>query len=316
MDLRSLRYIVVLGRKLSYTKAAEELGLSQSALSRSIQAIEQRAGVRLFDRDRGGVHLTTIGRDFVERAAALLREADELDQVLRRAGTGAQGKIAFGMAPLPAAVLAPAALSEALASTPDLRSHVYVRSTEALLSLLTREEIEFLVCSEQQVPETAPVEATPLGMFPISLLVRAGHPLLAGGAARDQFPLIVSAPFERHAQDAAVGEPHIILEDHGALMRITEASDAVWLSSSFAAADEIVQGRIRELPSPPGRERQFPIVMCSLDRRSLSPAALRLRDQFRSRIRALCDRLPASTPGDDAAATATVSLDSPDVRAF
>jgi DNA-binding transcriptional LysR family regulator len=128
-------------------------------------------------------------------------------------------------------------------------------------------------------------------MFPISLLVRAGHPLLASGAPEDrpQFPLVVSAPFERYAEGAAIGEPHIILEDHGALMRLTEASDAVWLSSSFAAADEILQGRIRELPR--SGERQFPIVMCSLDRRSLSPAALRLRDQFRARIRALSERL-------------------------
>ena len=42
MDLRILRHVVVLARQLSYTKAAEELGLSQSALSRSIQSIEQR----------------------------------------------------------------------------------------------------------------------------------------------------------------------------------------------------------------------------------------------------------------------------------
>jgi DNA-binding transcriptional LysR family regulator len=299
MDLRSLRHVVVLARKLSYTKAAEELGLSQSALSRSIQAIEQRAGVRLFDRDRGGVHLTAVGRDFVERAAALLRESDELDVLLRRAGSGAQGKIAFGMAPLPAAVLLPVVLSESLASTPDLRCRAYVRSTEALLSLLASEEIEFLVCTEAQVTEATPLKATPLGLFPVSLLVRAGHPLLAPGAPRDpqQFPLVVSAPFERQAGGVAIGDPHIILEDHGALMRITEASDAVWLSSSFAAADEILQGRIRELPSPRGLDqRMFPIVMYSLDRRSLSPAALRLRDQFRARVRALSERLACPPP--------------------
>jgi DNA-binding transcriptional LysR family regulator len=302
MDLRSLRHVVVLARKLSYTKAAEELGLSQSALSRSIQAIEQRANVRLFDRDRGGVHITTVGRDFVERAAALLRESDELDQLLRRAGSGTQGKIDFGMAPLPAAALLPAALSEGLASTPELRSHAYVRSAEALLSMLIREEIEFLVCTERQIPETAPVKATPLGAFPISLLVRAGHPLLAEGAQQDrqQFPLVVSAPFDRHEDGVAVGAPHIILEDHGALLRITETSDAIWLSSSFAVADEILAARIRELPPPYGRgNRRFPIVMYSLDRRSLSPAAVRLRDQFRARIRALSNRLAGAL--DDAA---------------
>ena len=55
MDLRGLRHVVVLSRLLSYTKAARELHLTQSALSRSIQAIEKDAHVNLFDRDRGGV---------------------------------------------------------------------------------------------------------------------------------------------------------------------------------------------------------------------------------------------------------------------
>jgi DNA-binding transcriptional LysR family regulator len=301
MDLRNLRHVVALARHLSYRKAAEELGLSQSALSRSIQAVEQRADVRLFDRDRGGVHLTAVGRVFADRAAALLREADELDRVVRRHASGAQGEIAFGMAPLLAAALAPAALCEALIAAPDLRTHVLVRSAEALLPLLLSEQIEFLVCSERQLPDQAPVKAALVGRFPTSLLVRAGHPLLAPGAAVDAvFPLITSAPFVQQ-KPATVdvpflqGPPHVLLEDHAALLRITERSDAVWLSSSYGVADEIAAGRIRELPEgfwPQGRGvGQFRVMMCSLDRRSLSPAALKLKAQFRARIAALASLL-------------------------
>jgi DNA-binding transcriptional LysR family regulator len=296
MDLRSLRHVVVLARKLSYTQAADELGLTQSALSRSIQAIETRAGVRLFDRDRGGVHLTTVGRAFAERAASVLREAEDLDDLLKRAGTGTRGTIAFGMAPLIGAALLPAAICTGLAATPELRSRVFIRSAEDLLTLLLGEQIEFLVCAEARMAPAAPVKATPLGMFPISRLVRAGHPLLSSEDPRDaqRFPLIVSAPFEVHESLAGRAAPHVVLEDHGVLMRITESSDAVWLSSAFAVADEIAQGRISELPWPLGDDRQFPAVMYSLDRRSLSPAALRLRDEFRGRIRALPEVLRAS----------------------
>src|SRR5689334_6832497 len=111
MDLRSLRHVAVLARQLSFTKAAQELGISQSALSRSIQATEQRVKLRLFDRDRGGVHLTAVGREVAERAAALLREADDLDRLLDRAAGGAEGEASFGMAPLPAAALLPAVLA-------------------------------------------------------------------------------------------------------------------------------------------------------------------------------------------------------------
>jgi DNA-binding transcriptional LysR family regulator len=254
MDLRTLRHVDALARKLSFTRAAEELGLSQSALSRSIQNVEQNAGVRLFDRDRGGVRLTPIGRDFVQRAAALLREADDLDDLLKRASVGAQGMIAFGITPLPASVLLPAALPDVLASTRDLRCHAYVRDADALLGLVLRDEIEFFVCTEGFVRESAPLEAAPLGVFPVSMLVRAGHPLLTSDAAdgEHRYPIVVPAPFERHERASAFREPHMIVEDHGALMRITEESDAIWLSSSFAAAEEILQGRLCELPSAHG----------------------------------------------------------------
>jgi DNA-binding transcriptional LysR family regulator len=299
MDLRSLRHVVVLARKLSYTKAADELGLSQSALSRSIQAIEQRANVRLFDRDRGGVHLTTVGREFVERAAALLREADDLERLLKRAGSGAQGKIAFGLSPLIAAILLPAALTDVLASAPELRSHAFVRSPEALLPLLLSEQIEFLVSAQGLIPDSAPLKSVMLGTSPISLLVRAGHPLLEPGATQNRrgFPLVVSSAIEQHEATLGLGSPHIVLEDPGALVRITETSDAIWLSSSFAAADEILQGRIQELPWPRSRgQRQNSIMMYSLDRRSLSPAALKLRDAFRARLRRLSELLERSAP--------------------
>lgn len=293
MDLRSLRHVVTLARLLSYTKAADALGLSQSALSRSIQAIEQRAKVRLFDRDRGGVHLTAVGRDFAERAAALLREADDLDRLLARAAGGAEGEVAFGMAPLPAAALLPQVLSHSLAAHPDLRSQIAVRSAQALLALLLAEKIEFFVSAEGQVPNPAPVKSTVLGWFPTSYIVRAGHPLLTEpGAAAGDFPLIIAAAVEQSRPSAegayANGAPQVVLEDYGALVRLTETSDAVWLSSTFAVAEEIAAGRLAVLPAAPGQPgARFRMMLYRLDRRSLSPAALRLRDQFRARIRAL-----------------------------
>jgi DNA-binding transcriptional LysR family regulator len=311
MDLRSLRHVAALARRLSYTRAAEELGLSQSALSRSIQAIEQRAGVRLFDRDRAGVHPTAVGRAVAERAAAVLREADDLDRLLRGAARGSQGEVAFGMAPLLAAALAPAALTEALEATPELRSRVLVRAAEDLFALLLAERIEFLVCAEGQAPPGAPVKGELLGRFPTSLLVRAGHPLLSPEPpARGAYPLVVSAPFERQQGFALgpgaqiEGPPRVVLEDHGALLRITEASDAVWLSSAFATADEILQGRLCELPWPARRgQSRFRVVMYSLDRRSLSPGALQFKARFRARIRWLAQSLPPSR-GDGGAESA------------
>lgn len=295
MDLRSLRHVVVLARRLSYTKAAEELGLSQSALSRSIQAVEARAKVRLFDRDRGGVHLTPVGRAVAERAAALLREADDLDRMLGRAARGAEGEISFGMAPLPAAALLPAVLAETLSARPQLVCQTAVRNAEALLALLVTEKIEFFVCAEGQVVDAPPVKGAALGVFPNSLIVRPHHPLLAPDRQTSvaDYPMIISGQLgEHHATVAGGASARVVLEDNGALARLTQASDAVWRCSTFAVADEIAEGRLVELPAPPGpTPRAFKMMMYSLDRRSLSPAALWLKERFRARIRDLNQRL-------------------------
>lgn len=307
MDLRSLRHVVTLARLASYTKAAEHLGLSQPALSRSIQLIEQRAKVRLFDRDRGGVHLTAVGRAFVGRAAEVLRDADDLDRMLDQAASGARGDLAFGIAPLPAAALLPRALAPRLAQAPDLRSQVTVRDAPALLELLTAEEIEFFVAAEGQLTETAPVSGADLGRFPTSLIVRAGHPLLQqDGDARIQahYPLVVAAHSGELTRRAGAmahvleGAPHLVLDDYGALSDITEGSDAIWLSSAFAVPERVLAGRLSLLPAGGGKSLPgFRMMMYNLARRSLSPPALALRDQFRAQIRILAAQF-ATEPAD------------------
>src|ERR1700730_12694026 len=95
IDLRSLRHVIVLSRLMSYTKAAQELCITQSALSRSIQAVERRAKLKLFDRDRSGVHVTVVGRDIVKRASQLLRDAEDLERALRLSASADVGEVSF-----------------------------------------------------------------------------------------------------------------------------------------------------------------------------------------------------------------------------
>lgn len=294
MDIRSLRHIVTLARRRSYTKAADELGLSQPALSRSIQAVEARAKVKLFDRDRGGVQVTPIGREFAERAASVLRDMSDLERLLSNAAGGAH-EVRFGMAPLPAAALLSPVITRNLREAPGLRSRVAVRRAEALLALLMAEEIEFFVSAERQVAASAPVKSAVLGRLSASLIVRNGHPLLEeGGGGLEAYPWIVSRELDE-TQGATEYDvmprgisPTVVLEDHGALVQITEHSDAIWLSSAYAVTGEIKAGRLRELPPPPGwRSPRFRMLMYTLERRTLSPAAQRLQAEFKSQIQTL-----------------------------
>lgn len=292
MDLRSLKHVIVLSQQLSYTKAAQELCITQPALSRSIQAIERDAKVKLFDRDRGGVHLTAVGRDFVKRASQLLRDANDLDRILRKVASADTGEVSFGLGPLAAQATLPTVLPETFTLKPDLRVRVMVRGIDALLPALMNEEIEFIISAESEFLKTMSLQSEFIGWIPTSLIVRANHPIFDTTHKNDigKYPLISPGTFRHvdnwpaHYKKYLTGPLHII-EDYGVASRITEVSDAIWLSSSFAAALEIQAGRLTVIPIPKQQKLfKFRLVMYSLKGRSLSPAANMLKDKFKTKI--------------------------------
>lgn len=93
----------------SYTAAARSLGVSPSAVSKSIQRIEQRLGVSLFTRTTRSLTLTPEGRELHDRALRLLRDAEEIEQVAMAARSEPAGPLRVA-APLPIGihVIAPA----------------------------------------------------------------------------------------------------------------------------------------------------------------------------------------------------------------
>lgn len=283
MEIRPLRHVAALARRLSYKDAAMDLGLTQPALTRSIQVTEERFSLKLFDRDRSGVRLTSAGRSFLKRAELLLREADDFQRTAQRISDGSEGEIAFGMAPLAAKACLPELVNELLAESPNLKVSIPVREANALLPLLIAEELEFIICTEDQIPSSSPVRSVRLGSFSPSFIVRAGHPLLTKrNTDATEFPLIASSPYRPGdgpygtlGIDARRG-PQLVIEDNEALARLAQTSDVIWFSSSLAAPNEISSGVLVELPRPRDcGKSMFHIAMYCLDRRTESPAMIR-----------------------------------------
>jgi DNA-binding transcriptional LysR family regulator len=291
LQLRNLNHFVTLARRLNFARAAEDLGLSQSALTRSIQSLERQLGMRLFDRDRAGVSLTPQGRQAAERATVLLAEAGDLERQLVQSASAQAGRVRFGMAPMPARALLPAVISNQLRAAPDVTHEVVVRDLDALWALLLAGDIEFFLSNEGAVPDSPLARAETLAHFPISLIVRAGHPLLQGECPDAKFPVLRSSwtgmPLPPEIQDRMHGSPNVI-EDFGSLAAITAASDAIWFSSIYAVTEELKAGRLRELPRPPDiAQREVRIIMYTLERRSPSPSARALKQQIRAEIKRL-----------------------------
>ncbi len=93
----------------SYTAAARSLGISPSAVSKSVQRLELHLGLKLFSRTTRSLSLTPEGKDLLERTLKLLRQAEEIEQAVVAAKSEPTGTLKIST-PIPIAVhiLAPA----------------------------------------------------------------------------------------------------------------------------------------------------------------------------------------------------------------
>ena len=92
MTLVQLRHLTSLAQTGSFRRSAEALFLTQPALSRSIQALEEELGQRLFDRIGWRSELTPFGREVLARAKRLITEAEHLKESAARLQTGQAGR--------------------------------------------------------------------------------------------------------------------------------------------------------------------------------------------------------------------------------
>lgn len=96
MELRHLRYFVAVAEELNFTHAAARLRVAQPALSSQIKDLESELQVTLFERGRGGVHLTRAGKAFYTRARSILAQAQEAANEARTAAGNIAGRLELG----------------------------------------------------------------------------------------------------------------------------------------------------------------------------------------------------------------------------
>lgn len=107
MSLRRLRYFVAVAERESFSRAAADLNIAQSALSRHIANLEAVVGAPLLERSTHGAKLTPVGRVMLKDTRALLIQVDATYERARRVADGSTGQLAVSLIKL--AVLSPVA---------------------------------------------------------------------------------------------------------------------------------------------------------------------------------------------------------------
>jgi len=178
MNLRQLGHLIALADEGRFVAAAQRVHLSQAAFSRSIQALEQHWGLRLFERGPAGAALTPAGRLLVERARRLVFDADCLARDVALLRGGLTGELAFGAGPVPAAVLVPPLLAGLRRQAPGIVARVRYGNVGSLLGQLADEAIEFFIADPRMLSDASRLEMQPVARVRGAVYARAGHPLL------------------------------------------------------------------------------------------------------------------------------------------
>jgi LysR family hydrogen peroxide-inducible transcriptional activator len=136
MELQQLRYFCAIADTGSFSRAAQQTHVSQPSLSQQIRKLEDELGARLFDRLGRKVQLTELGRAFLPRARAVLRdlEAARSDVVERK--TSISGPISVGVIPTIAPYFLPPILATFSRKYPEARVTVAEEITPLLLERL------------------------------------------------------------------------------------------------------------------------------------------------------------------------------------
>ena len=294
VTLRQLRAFVAVAESRSFTEAAQQLNLTQSALSVMVRELEGKLGVRLFDRHTRGVSMTEAGVDLQPRVIRLLVELGDAMQSVADLGARKRGIVRLAAPQL----IASAVLPGVIAMFRDLYPGIDVRLSdtmpEHLLEGLVTGAVDLAFGHE--LAHDASVSGTVLLEDPFLLVCRPDHPLARRRRVRWQE--VVEHPFIGPTRDfrqrlmpeldadararLASPAPHEVSYLTTALGLVL-AGLGVTASPSYAAPLVAAYGlKLIPVDTPVFRRK---VSVYQATRRSLSPAAVAFADELRRHVK-------------------------------
>lgn len=284
MNIRKLRHALGLAQHLTFSRASKDVNLSQPALSRSIQSIEAKLGVTLFDRHPHGVSLTPFGKVFTERAKRIVLEASELQRDIALMRRGEFGDLSIGLGSTPAILLIQPLIDYFQQHAPRVRLNIKRGQQDSLLRHLREEDIDLFIGEIADMEGHADLQLDPLPRWPSGFFCAPFHPLARRGTvSRDELlshrlasinlspwaTTDLSEYFER-SFDPAISFRSNDFRDVEAVAR---TGSMVAFGNSAAFHDALQRKELVQLSLDPPFTREARPGTITLASRTLSPAA-------------------------------------------
>ncbi|MEQ9560144.1 MAG: LysR family transcriptional regulator [Rhodospirillales bacterium] len=174
--LRQLQVLTAVARHGSFTRAAQDLGMTQSAVSTSVRHLEAELGLPLFERDTRNVRPTETGRDLAARVGGLLSDLNNVLENARSTALRRRGRVRIAAVPTAVTRLLPPCCAECRGRYPEIDLRIEEMAAEDVAAAVLDGRADLGVLNEGR-QDLAPLTAVPLGNDVFCLVCPQGHPL-------------------------------------------------------------------------------------------------------------------------------------------
>ena len=277
-----LHALVALEGAGSFSGAAAALGVSQSAVSQHVAALERQVGAALVDRGARPVQLTPAGHVLAEHARAVVARLDAAERDLLDVLGRQERRLRLGSVPTALASFVPGAVARLRAELPDVALTVVDDHVQGLLPRLRERELDLAVVftSPSAPEETKELEVVPLFDDAYRVLVPTGHRLAkaerdpslrdlrdeswVGGAGGSTWFRVVRDSCRRQGFGPRVG---VGSDDHVAVQALVAAGLGVAVVPGLAASVRVRGVTARDLRGP-GPVRKLAVALPASDYRT------------------------------------------------
>lgn len=177
MNINQLQYFITLAKYEHYTKAADELAITQPSLSNAIKLMEEELGTCLFEKRGRNVVLTKYGRLFLEYAKESMQTLGAGIKKVQELNSATSGTIDIGYIYTLGSKFMPKLVADFLRKDPELtvQFHFDVGSTTKVLAGLKEEKYDIAFCSRKE--KEPGICFSPIGKEELVVVVPKGHPL-------------------------------------------------------------------------------------------------------------------------------------------
>lgn len=291
LEHRQLKYFLAVIRLGNFRKAANALHITPPALTKSIQQLEDRLGVALFDREYGAAKPTLFGQLLEEHARSLTTMAEDIENHIAQIANLEEGKLSVGGGIIASESILRKAVISTSEKFPKLQFDILIDNWPVLERKLIEGEIEFYVGWTGNIDQHKSMEIVDLRHDPLLLFCGSQHPLLKmeefGKSDIIQYHLISpNMPHEtiRKAEEYFGPEysariPHISSNSLSLIRSSLMHSDYLTIGTKYIFQDDLNSGDIRQLPIDTNFGITKPGIVY-MKNRILSPAARKLIDEL------------------------------------